>query len=101
MKEKIKRNLKWSIVFLSLSFIFLIFTNSMHSPSVGYLVGRLIPQIGMWLVIIGIIAYSIWRFGFHKKKGLLLFIFSLLFFVAASFELIICLVKIYISNLLG
>jgi len=84
MKEKIKKNLIWSIIFLSLSFIFLIFTNLIYSPSIGYLVGKLISQIGIWFVIIGIIAYVVWRFGFHKNKSLL-FIFSLLFFVTAMF----------------
>lgn len=96
MKKNINKKQKWSIVFLILSFLFLIFSTPFESA--GYFVGSLFATIIHWYIILGIIAYLIWRFGFKRREKLLLFIFSILFLIASLFQFAVSVFEGYVAQ---
>lgn len=87
---------KLSIIFLALSLLFIAFSTPFKSA--GYFVGSLLATIVPWAIILGIIAYLIWRFGFKKREKLLLFIFSILFLLASLFQFAVSIFEGYVSQ---
>ena len=84
MQKELKNNKqKIAIIFLGISLLLLVFNTPFRS--MGYVVGRVFTVVIFWSIILGIIAYFIWRFIFKKRKELLL-IFSILFLLAAIFQ---------------
>ena len=72
------------VIFLVISFLFIVFSTPFKS--VGHFVGGLLTTIVSWTIILGIITYLIWCFGFKKRENLFLFIFSILFLLATLFQ---------------
>ena len=87
---------KLSIIFLALSLLFVALSTPFKSA--GYFVGSLLVTIVPWAIILGIIAYLIWRFGFKKREKLLLFIFSILFLLASLFQFTVSIFEGYVAQ---
>ncbi len=73
-----------SIILICLSLVFLALSTPFRD--IGYFLGSLLVILTGWTIILGIIAYLIWKFGFKKREKLFLFIFSVLFLSASLFE---------------
>ena len=95
MEVKNNKN-KLSIIFLALSLVFLAFSTPFEKA--GYFVGSLLTTIVPWTIILGIIAYLLWRFGFKKREKLLLFIFSILFLLASLFQFAVSIFEGYVAQ---
>ena len=87
---------KISIIFLALSLAFLIFSTPLRSA--GYFVGSLLAVLVPWTIILGVIAYLIWRFAFKKREKLLLLIFSILFLLASLFQFAVSIFEGYVAQ---
>jgi cytochrome bd-type quinol oxidase subunit 2 len=90
---------KLSYVFLAVSLLFLALSTPFND--FGYLIGKLIQLIVLWVIILGIIPYLIWRFGVrsNKRKDFLIFIFSILFLLASFFRFAGSAFEGYIANM--
>jgi len=87
---------KMGVIFLGISLLLLVFTTSFRS--VGYFVGSFLAVLVPWTLILGVIAYLIWHFGFKKRKKLFLFIFSILFLLAAIFQFAVDVFEGYVTQ---
>jgi len=87
---------KLSIIFLALSLLLIVFSTPFKN--IGYFVGSLLTTVVPWTIILGIIAYLIWRFGFKKREKLLLFIFSILFLLASLFQFAVSIFEGYVAQ---
>ena len=87
---------KLGIAFLGISLLLL----ALDTPfkSAGYFVGSLLLILVSWTLILGVIAYLIWRFGFKKREKLFLFIFSILFLLAALFQFAVSIFEGYVAQ---
>ncbi len=95
MEAKNNKN-RLGIIFLALSLVFLAFSTPFES--VGYFIGGLLTTVVLWTIILGVIAYLIWRFGFKKREKLLLFIFSILFLLASLFQFAVSIFEGYVAQ---
>ncbi|HEY4505070.1 MAG TPA: hypothetical protein VJG67_00010 [Candidatus Paceibacterota bacterium] len=87
---------KLGIAFLGISLLLLVLDTPFKS--MGYFVGSLLPVLVSWTLILGAIAYVIWRFGFKKREKLFLFIFSILFLLAALFQFAVSIFEGYVAQ---
>ena len=87
---------KLGIAFLGISLLLLAL--DIPFKSVGYFLGSLLPVLVSWTLILGAIAYLIWRFGFKKREKLFLFIFSILFLLASFFQFAVSIFEGYVAQ---
>lgn len=87
---------KLGIILLVISLLFIAFSTPFKNA--GYFVGRLLAIIVPWAIILGIITYLIWRFGFKKREKLFLFIFSILFLLVALSQFAVDVFDGYVVN---